>query len=109
MAIADSKLDHAYNEIGDLWEQVYDYEEASNKCCKAKGKQKAVVEPRKCARTDAYDTNDDLLSWQEGALLSLAPSVGWPTISEFATSVNAGGSMPQWHIHYQTMPIGMAT
>jgi hypothetical protein len=73
---------------------VYNYEETSNECCKAKGKQKEV-EPRKHARTDAYDTDDDLLSWQEGAPSSSAPSVGQPTISEFTTSVNVGGPMPQ--------------
>jgi hypothetical protein len=62
MAVADSNLNCAYNEIDDLQEWVYDYEEASNKHHKAKGKQKAV-EPRKHTHTDAYNTDDDPLSW----------------------------------------------
>jgi hypothetical protein len=63
MAVADSKLDHAFNEIDDLQEWVYDYEEASNDHCKAKGKQKAVAKPRKCTHNDTYDTDNNLLSW----------------------------------------------
>jgi hypothetical protein len=68
MAVADSKLNHAYNEINNLQEQVYDYEEASSSHSKSKGKQKVVAKPRKCACANTYDTDNNPLSWQEGAL-----------------------------------------